>query len=73
MYKQWFTDDSVTVTPTNGELTNTPGPIRTLSISSFSPSHAGTYTCKVKYKVKESTVYPVVLGRPVQPLSISCK
>ena len=63
MYKQWFTDDSVTVTPTNGELTNTPGPIRTLSISSFSPSHAGTYTCKVNRFGPTPTVYSVVVSK----------
>ena len=57
--KNWFTDGTE-VTPTNGELTTTGGTIRTLSISSFSPSHAKGYTCIVTSS--SLSTYPVILG-----------
>ena len=57
--KNWFTDGTE-VTPTNGELTTTAGAIRTLSISSFSPSHAKGYTCSVI--ATTLSTYPVILG-----------
>ena len=55
IFKQWYTDGTA-VTTTSGDLTTTAGAIRTLSISSFSPSHAKGYTCTV------SATYPVILG-----------
>ena len=57
--KDWYTDGTK-VTPTNGELTTTPGTIRTISISSFSPSHAKGYTCTVS--ATPLSTYPVILG-----------
>ena len=57
--KNWYTDGTV-VTNTNGELTTIGGHIRTLSISSFSPSHAKGYTCIVTSS--SLSTYPVILG-----------
>ena len=57
--KNWFTNGTV-VTPTNGELATTPGPIRTITILSFSPSHAKGYTCSVS--ATPLRTYPVILG-----------
>ena len=62
--KNWFTDGTE-VTPTNGELITTAGAIRTLSISSFNPSHAKGYTCIVTSSSLSATTlstYPVILG-----------
>ena len=62
--KNWYSDGTA-VTPTNGELTTTTGNIRTLSISSFSPSHAKGYTCIVISSSLSATTlstYPVILG-----------
>ena len=59
--KNWFTDGTE-VTPTNGELTTTAGAIRTLSISSFSPSHAKGYTCTCSVIATTLSTYPVILG-----------
>ena len=58
-FKDWYTDGTK-VTSTNGELITTPGAIRTLSISSFSPSHAKGYTCTVR--ATPLSTYPVILG-----------
>ena len=57
--KNWYTDGTV-VTPTNGELATTLGAVRTLSISSFIPSHAKGYTCSVSGT--PLSTYPVILG-----------
>ena len=59
IFKEWYTDGSQ-VTPTNGELATTAGNIKTLSISSFSPSHAKGYTCIVTSS--SLSTYPVILG-----------
>ena len=59
LFKDWYTDGPK-VTPTNGDLTTTAGAIRTLSISSFSPSHAKGYTCTVTSG--PLSTYPVILG-----------
>ena len=64
VFKGWYTDGTV-VTPTNGELTTKAGAIRTLSISSFNPSHAKGYTCIVtssSLSTTTLTTYPVILG-----------
>ena len=47
-HKNWYSAGSV-VTSTPGEVTTTGGggAVRTLSISHFSSTHAGTYTCIV--------------------------
>ena len=58
--KNWYTADGATVSPTSGELTTTSGTTRTLSISSFSPSHAKGYTCIVS--ATPLSTYPVKLG-----------
>ena len=58
--KNWYTDGTV-VTTTPGELATRAGGVRTLSISSFSPSHARGYTCTVNGGT--STAYPVLLGK----------
>ena len=59
--KNWYTDGTV-VTTTPGELAISAGAgVRTLSISSFSPSHARGYTCTVNGST--STAYPVILGK----------
>ena len=60
--KNWYTDgtaDGSKVTPTPGKLTTISGFTRTLSISSFSPSHAKGYTCIVSSGPR---TYPVILG-----------
>ena len=57
--KNWFTDGTA-VTNTPGDLITTPGAIRTLSISSFSPTHAKGYTCTVS--ATPLSTYPVILG-----------
>ena len=59
IYKEWYTDGAV-VTTTPGELATTAGYIRTLSISSFSPSHAKGYTCTVS--ATPLSTYRVILG-----------
>ena len=61
--KQWYTTGSV-VAATGTEVTTVPGTIRTLAFSSFTPSHAGTYTCLVSPPddTQTKTTYPVVLG-----------
>ena len=59
LHKEWYTNGT-TVTTTPGELTTTPGAIRTISISSFSPSHAKGYTCTVTSD--SLSTYPVILG-----------
>ena len=59
--KNWYTDGTV-VTTTPGELaTSARAGVRTLSILSFSPSHARGYTCTVNGGT--STAYPVLLGK----------
>ena len=61
--KQWYTTGSV-VAATPNEISTSGGPIRTLAFSSFTPSHAGTYTCLASAKgdTQTKTTYPVVLG-----------
>ena len=64
LYKNWYTSGAI-VTPTNGDLATTAGTTRTLSISSYSTSHAKGYTCSVS-TAQTSTIpvgtYPVILG-----------
>ena len=59
LFKNWYTAGTV-VTNTNGELNTTAGAIRTITISSFSPSHAKGYTCTVS--ATPLSTYPVILG-----------
>ena len=61
--KQWYTTGSE-VTPTPNEISTRGGPARILAFSSFTPSHAGTYTCLVSIPsdTQTKTTYPVVLG-----------
>ena len=61
--KQWYTTGSV-VRPTPKEIRTRGGPIKILAFSSFTPSHAGTYTCLISSKgdTQTKTTYPVVLG-----------
>ena len=63
VYKQWYTTGSE-VTPTQNEISTSSGPTRILAFSSFTPSHAGTYTCLVSTPsdTQTKTTYPVVLG-----------
>ena len=65
-YKQWYTTGSQ-VTPTPNEISTIAGPTRILAFSSFTPSHAGTYTCLVSSKgdTQTKTTYPVVLGESI--------
>ena len=59
--KNWYTDGTI-VTTTPGELaTLARAGVKTLSISSFNPSHARGYTCTVNGGT--STAYPVLLGK----------
>ena len=61
--KQWYTTGSV-VAATQNEISTKSGPIRTLAFSSYTTSHAGTYTCLVSTPddTQTKTTYPVVLG-----------
>ena len=61
--KQWYTTGSQ-VTPTQNEISTSPGITRILAFSSFAPSHAGTYTCLVSTPrdTQTKTTYPVLLG-----------
>ena len=61
--KQWYTTGSV-VSPTSNEIRTRAGATRILAFSSFTPSHAGTYTCLVATPddTQTKTTYPVVLG-----------
>ena len=61
--KQWYTTGSE-VTPTSNEISTSSGPTRILVFSSFTQSHAGTYTCLVSTPsdTQTKTTYPVVLG-----------
>ena len=61
--KQWYTTGSQ-VTPTQNEISTKSGNTKILAFSSFSPSHAGTYTCLVSSPgdTQTKTTYPVVLG-----------
>ena len=65
-YKQWYTTGSA-VTPTPNEISTSAGPTRILAFSSFTPSHAGTYTCLVSSPgdTQTKTTYPVVLGESI--------
>ena len=58
--KNWYSAGSV-VTPTPGEVATTGGGggVRTLSISHFSSTHAGTYTCIVGPNIADLTFYTV--------------
>ena len=64
--KEWYTTGSV-VTPTSNEISTAPGATRILAFSSFTPSHAGTYTCLVSTPgdTQTKTTYPVVLGESI--------
>ena len=61
--KRWYTTGSE-VTPTSNEISTSYGTTRILAFSSFTPSHAGTYTCLVSTPsdTQTKTTYPVVLG-----------
>ena len=61
--KQWYTTGSQ-VAATSNEVTIASGVTSILAFSSFSPSHAGTYTCLVSTPddTQTKTTYPVVLG-----------
>ena len=58
--RNWYSAGSV-VTPTPGEVATTGGGggVRTLSISHFSSTHAGTYTCIVGPNIADLTFYTV--------------
>ena len=61
--KQWYTTGSeVAATPT--EISTRDGSTRILAFSSFTSSHAGTYTCLVSSSgdTQTKTTYPVVLA-----------
>ena len=62
-YKQWYTTGSE-VTPTSNEISTSGGNTRILAFSSFTPSHAGTYTCLASSSgdTQTKTTYSVVLG-----------
>ena len=58
--KNWFTSGTA-VTDTPGYLSNIPSTyVRTITISSFSTSHAKGYTCTVNSN--PVSTYPVTLG-----------
>ena len=61
--KLWYTTGSE-VTPTPNEIITSAGNTRILAFSSFTTSHAGTYTCLVSSPddTQTKTTYPVVLG-----------
>ena len=60
--KRWYTTGSE-VTPTQNEISTAPGPTRILAFSSFTPSHAGTYSCEVRNNNNiDTTTYPVILA-----------
>ena len=61
--KQWYTTGSQ-VKSTPNEVSINTGPTRILAFSSFTPSHAGTYTCLASSPgdKQTKTTYPVVLG-----------
>ena len=70
--KQWYTTGSeVAATPT--EISTTAGNTRILAFSSFTPSHAGTYTCLVSFPgdTQTKTTYPVVLGESFQCFDVN--
>ena len=62
--KQWYSTGSI-VEPT-GEVWTTGGLTRKLGFSTFSTSHARTYTCRVTMNEIITTTYTVVLGKFVQ-------
>ena len=55
--KEWYTTGSA-VAATENEISTSGGPNRILAFSSFTPSHAGTYSCIIA----STTTYPVVLA-----------
>ena len=61
--KQWYTTGSQ-VTPTQNEISTKSGNTRILAFSSFTPSHAGTYSCEVQNEnnLQVTTTYPVILA-----------
>ena len=60
--KQWYTTGSE-VAPTSNEISTSGGPTRILAFSSFTPSHAGTYSCEVRNNNNiDTTTYPVILA-----------
>ena len=64
--KQWYSTGS-RVNNISGEVWTTGGPIKKLGFSTFSTSHAGTYSCLVKdIGEMNTTTYTVVLGKFVQ-------
>ena len=62
-FKQWYTTGSA-VASTPNEISTKGGTPRILAFSSFTTSHAGTYTCLVSTNgdTQTKTTYPVVLG-----------
>ena len=62
-FKQWYTTGSV-IASTPNEIYTKPGITRILAFSSFTTSHAGTYTCLASTSgdTQTKTTYPVVLG-----------
>ena len=60
--KRWSNTGSE-VSPTENEISTTSGPTRILAFSSFTPSHAGTYSCEVWNNNNiDTTTYPVILA-----------
>ena len=64
--KQWYTTGSQVILTPN-EISTSAGVTRILAFSSFTPSHAGTYTCLVSPPgdTQTKTTYPVVLGESI--------
>ena len=61
--KQWYTAESKVEAIPN-EISTAGGPNRILAFSSFTTSHAGTYSCEVQDKANSqvTTTYPVILA-----------
>ena len=58
--KQWYTTGSQVVEAIPNEISTSGGTTRILAFSSFTPSHAGTYSCVVRNN-QMTTTYPVIL------------
>ena len=60
--KRWYTTGSA-VAATENEISTTSGATRILAFSSFTTSHAGTYSCEVwNNNNLVTTTYPVILA-----------
>ena len=57
--RRWYTTGSV-VAATSNEISTSGGTTRILAFSSFTTSHAGTYSCVVQNN-QMTTTYPVIL------------